>query len=71
METGADVGALVRSLVAAVQVERTEVLVLAVVAAYAEYDTRSVVAAAVAYVRATVKAAVSSARIKSIFESGS
>ena len=71
METGADVGALVRSLVDAVQVERTEVLALEVVAAYEENDTRSEVVAAVAYVRATVKAAVSSARIKSIFESGS
>ena len=71
METGADVGVLVRSLVGAVQPERTVALALAVVAAYEENDTRSVVAAAVAYVRATVKAAVSSARIKSIFESGS
>lgn len=44
---GADVGVLVRSLVVAVQVERTVVLVLVVVAAYVENDTRSVVVAAV------------------------
>ena len=71
METGADAGVLGRSLVEAAQVERTVALVLDVVAAYEENDTRSVVVAAVADVRAAVKAAVSSARIKSIFESGS
>ena len=45
---GADVGVLVRSLVVAVQVERTVVLVLVVVAAYVENDTRSVVVRIVA-----------------------
>ena len=70
METGAEVGVLVRSLAVAVQEERTEVLALAVAAAYGENDTRSVVVAAVADVRTTVKAAIRSARIKSIFKSG-
>lgn len=44
---GADVGVLVRSLVVAVQVERTVVLVLVVVATDVQNDTGSVVVAAV------------------------
>ena len=44
---GADVGVLVRSLVVAVQVERTVVLILVVVTADVQDDTGSVVVAAV------------------------
>ena len=44
---GADVGVLVRSLVVAVQVERTVVLILVVVTADVQGDTGSVVVAAV------------------------
>jgi len=44
---GADVGVLVRSLVVAVQVERTVVLVLVVVTTDVQNDARSVVVAAV------------------------